>query len=84
MLDQIKNELLAIEIKYDIKILFAIESGSRAWGFASLDSDWDVRFVYIHKLEWYLKIDNLEDNIEIILPNEIDLSGWELKKALKL
>jgi predicted nucleotidyltransferase len=62
----------------------AVESGSRAWGFASEDSDWDVRYIYIHRLEWYLKIDEQKDSQEEILPNDLDLSGWELKKALRL
>ncbi len=81
---EIQKELSKLEIQKDIKILFAVECGSRAWGFASEDSDWDVRFVYIHKKEWYFKIDNLDDALEIKLPNDIDMSGWELKKTLRL
>lgn len=84
MTDEILKELLRLEMKHDIKILYAVESGSRAWGFASVDSDWDVRYIYIHKLDWYLKIDDKKDNQEEILPNDIDLAGWELKKALRL
>jgi predicted nucleotidyltransferase len=84
MLEEIKKELVRIEEQSGIKILLAVESGSRAWGFASKDSDWDVRYIYIHRLEWYLKIDDLKDSQEEILPNDLDLSGWELKKALKL
>ncbi len=84
MIIEIKKELLRIEKQLDIKILFAVESGSRAWGFASTDSDWDVRFIYVHKLDWYLQIDSKKDSFDEILPNEIDLSGWELKKALRL
>ena len=84
MTEEIKKELLRLEFQHEIKILYAVESGSRAWGFASTDSDWDVRFIYIHKLDWYLQINDLRDNQEEILPNEIDLAGWELKKALKL
>ncbi|HQU81507.1 MAG TPA: nucleotidyltransferase domain-containing protein [Pyrinomonadaceae bacterium] len=84
MLAEIKKELARIEDESEIKILLAVESGSRAWGFASADSDWDVRYIYIHKLDWYLKIDEQKDSLEEILPNELDLSGWELKKALKL
>jgi predicted nucleotidyltransferase len=57
MKDEIIKELLRLEIQFAIKILYAVESGSRAWGFASTDSDWDVRFIYVHKLDWYLKID---------------------------
>ncbi len=84
MTEEIKKELQRLEKQHDIKILYAVESGSRAWGFASLDSDWDVRYIYIHTLDWYLKIDEQKDSQEEILPNEIDLSGWELKKALRL
>ncbi|MCK6610744.1 MAG: nucleotidyltransferase domain-containing protein [Bacteroidia bacterium] len=84
MKDEIKKELLRLELQHDIKILYAVESGSRAWGFASIDSDWDVRYIYIHRLDWYLKIDDKKDNQEEILPNDIDLAGWELKKALRL
>lgn len=84
MTDEIKKELSKLELKHDIKILYAVESGSRAWGFASTDSDWDVRYIYIHKLDWYLTIDDKKDNQEEILTNDIDLAGWELKKALRL
>jgi uncharacterized protein len=84
MRDLIIKELLRLQKQHDIKIIYAVESGSRAWGFASLDSDWDVRYIYVHKLDWYLQIDNKKDSQEEILPNDIDLSGWELKKALRL
>lgn len=84
MIEEIKKELLRLENENEIKILLAVESGSRAWGFASTDSDWDVRYIYINRLDWYLKIDELKDSQEEILPNDIDLAGWELKKALRL
>jgi len=84
MTEEIKKELCRLEQQHEIKILYAVESGSRAWGFASTDSDWDVRYIYIHKLDWYLSIDNKKDSQEEILPNDIDLSGWELRKALRL
>ncbi|MBS1792308.1 MAG: nucleotidyltransferase domain-containing protein [Acidobacteria bacterium] len=84
MIDEIKNQLARLETERGIKILLAVESGSRAWGFASEDSDWDVRFIYIHRLEWYLKIDEQKDSYEEMLPGDLDLSGWELKKALRL
>ena len=84
MIEEIRKELLRLECQHDIKILYAVESGSRAWGFASTDSDWDVRYIYIHDLDWYLNIDNKKDSQEEILPNDIDLAGWELKKALRL
>lgn len=84
MIEEIKKELSRLENQHEIKILLAVESGSRAWGFASTDSDWDVRYVYIHRLDWYLRIDDEKDSQEEILPNDIDLAGWELKKALRL
>lgn len=84
MIDEIKHELSRLEEQHDIKILLAVESGSRAWGFASTDSDWDVRYIYVHRLNWYLRIDQYKDSQEEILPNDIDLSGWELRKALGL
>lgn len=81
---KILKELEKIEQELQVRILYAVESGSRAWGFASRDSDWDVRFLYIHKLDWYLQIDRKKDNRVEILPENIDLVGWELKKALRL
>ena len=84
MIEEIKKELLKLESELHIKIIYAIESGSRAWGFESKDSDWDVRFIYIHHPDWYLSIDDKKDSYNKILPNDIDLSGWELRKALKL
>lgn len=76
--------LTQAEQRYDVKVLLAVESGSRAWGFASPDSDWDVRFIYIHRPEWYLGIDEKRDVIEEMLPMDIDLAGWDLRKALRL
>ena len=85
MIDQqIKHELFHLEQSHNIKILYAVESGSRAWGFASKDSDWDVRFIYVHDYDWYLSVDEHKDNIELMLPDDIDLAGWELRKALLL
>ncbi len=84
MQEEIKKELVRLEKELDVKILYAIESGSRAWGFPSKNSDWDVRFIYVHKRDWYLSIDDKKDSYVEILPNDIDLSGWELRKTLKL
>lgn len=84
MIEEIKKELARLEEQHEIKILLAVESGSRAWGFASTDSDWDVRYIYVHKLDWYLRIDQYKDSQEEILANDIDLAGWELRKALGL
>lgn len=84
MKEHIISELLHLEKEQKIKILYAVESGSRAWGFASTDSDWDVRFIYIHTPDWYLSIDKKRDTIEKMLPKDLDLAGWELQKALRL
>ena len=84
MIDLIRKELVRLEGQHEIKILLAVESGSRAWGFASTDSDWDVRYIYVHKLDWYLRIDQYKDSQDEILDNDIDLAGWELRKALGL
>ena len=80
----IVSQLEDIERRENVRILFAIESGSRAWGFASPDSDYDVRFVYVHDPDWYLSIDPRRDVIEIPIENDLDINGWDLKKALQL
>ncbi|MCB9316516.1 MAG: nucleotidyltransferase domain-containing protein [Lewinellaceae bacterium] len=84
MQEQILTALSNLEQREAIKILYAVESGSRAWGFASTNSDWDVRFIYVHQKDWYLSIDDKKDSIEVMLPDDLDLSGWELRKALNL
>lgn len=81
---KIKKSLALIEKEHDIKILYAVESGSRAWGFPSEDSDYDVRFIYVHTKEWYLSIAPKRDVIEYPIDDELDISGWDLQKALKL
>lgn len=80
----ITQELRLIEQTRGVWVLYACESGSRAWGFASPDSDFDVRFLYVHPLDWYLSIEDRRDVIEEMLPGDLDLSGWELRKALRL
>lgn len=92
MKDHILQVIKQLEIDFDIKVLFACESGSRAWGFPSKDSDYDVRFIYVHKLDWYLSIDQKRDVIEVPKRDQLsipvhellDVSGWELTKALRL
>ncbi len=88
ILESIKNEIISrilkIEEEQDIRILYCVESGSRAWGFPSSDSDYDVRFIYIHRPEWYLSIEQRRDVIEKPIIDEIDLSGWDIRKALLL
>lgn len=73
-----------VEQEYNVRVLFAVESGSRAWGFFSPDSDWDVRFIYVHPVEWCLKVDEDRDVIERMYEDDVDLVGWELRKALRL
>jgi len=84
----IQERLNSIEQKHDVKIILAIESGSRAWGFASPDSDWDVRFLYVHREPWYFKVhagrDVIETGIEQHPLGELDINGWELRKSLQL
>lgn len=80
----IKSKLVEIEEKYNVKVLYAIESGSRAWGFASKDSDYDVRFIYVRPLEDYLKLEKIRDVIEYELNDIYDINGWDLKKFLTL
>lgn len=84
----IQDRLNTIEQQHDVKIILAIESGSRAWGFASPDSDWDVRFLYVHREPWYFKVhagrDVIETGIEQHPLGELDINGWELRKSLQL
>jgi len=85
MKEKIQTYLKKIESHKQIKILLACETGSRAWGFPSPDSDYDVRLVYVHKSDWYMSVESKKDSIEMMLENnDIDISGWELKKSLKL
>ena len=81
---EILKKLKEVAIEKDIEILFAVESGSRAWGFESPDSDYDIRFVYKHKKEWYLNLWEQKDTIEFITDLELDGAGWDIKKTLKL
>jgi uncharacterized protein len=80
----IQEKLREIERQESVCIFYACESGSRAWGFPSADSDCDVRFLYIHPRDWYLSIEDRRDVIERPLVENIDLSGWEIRKALRL
>lgn len=84
MLELIQDKLKATEKEKDIKILHAVESGSRAWGFASPDSDYDIRFIYKNNPEWYLSLWEKSDVIEFMTDQDLDGSGWDLAKTLKL
>jgi uncharacterized protein len=68
----------------NITILHAVESGSRAWGFASPDSDYDIRFFYVRPKEYYLRLDRTRDVLEYPLIDVLDISGWDIDKTLKL
>ena len=80
---EIEQKLLEIERNENVIVLHAVESGSRAWGFASPDSDYDVRFIYVRRKEDYLKLNELRDVIEWQLDEVLDINGWDLKKVLK-
>lgn len=80
----IAEKLRDIEEKEQVRILYACESGSRAWGFASPDSDYDVRFVYVRKTADYLKLNPPRDVIEWQLDETLDINGWDLQKLLRL
>ena len=77
-------QLRDIEQRYNVRVLYACESGSRGWGFASPDSDYDVRFLYVHRPEWYLRVEAQQDVIELPIDDELDVCGWEWRKALGL
>jgi uncharacterized protein len=81
---EIQGALRRIELEQDVRVLLAIESGSRAWGFASADSDYDVRFLYVPPPSWYFSVGEMRDVIEAPGPNALDISGWELRKSLRL
>lgn len=84
MQERIVEQLSEIEKEHGLRILFAVESGSRAWGFASPNSDWDVRFVYCRDTNYYLSIDVEHKRDVIEVGGELDLVGWDIRKALKL
>jgi uncharacterized protein len=80
---QIKDILEGIAANKNVEILFACETGSRAWGFPSPDSDYDIRFIYRHRLEWYLSLSEQKDTIEI-MDGDFDITGWDIRKCLRL
>jgi predicted nucleotidyltransferase len=80
---EIEQRLDAVEAK-GVRLLMAVESGSRAWGFPSPDSDYDVRFVYVRPRDWYLSLVPGRDVIEHPILDEIDLGGWDVRKTLGL
>lgn len=87
-MDRIENKIVhklrEVETAHDVRILWAVETGSRTWGFASPDSDYDARFIYARKPEWYLGVKEGRDVIELPIEDELDINGWDLRKALRL
>lgn len=84
MHQRIQEILTHIEAEHGVRILYACESGSRGWGFDSVDSDWDVRFIYCHPRDWYLSIEEGRDVIELPIDDLLDVNGWDLRKSLRL
>ena len=82
MKEVILRKLNEIERTENVRILLAVESGSRAWGFASPDSDYDVRFIYVRPKTDYLRLEPIRDVIEYPLDDVLDINGWDVKKAL--
>lgn len=80
----IMDRLRELEARHGVTVLYACESGSRGWGFASPDSDYDVRFIYVNRLAWYLTVQPGRDVIEQPISADLDISGWDLRKALGL
>lgn len=81
---EIEARLAQIEATEDVRLLWAVESGSRAWGFPSPDSDYDVRFVYMRRRDWYLQLVPGRDVIEQPVIDDIDLNGCDIRKTLGL
>lgn len=75
---------MKVEASHGVRILLAIESGSRAWGFPSPDSDYDVRFIYARPLDWYLSIQDRKDSLDFPINDDLDIGGWDIKKAMLL
>ena len=82
MREEILKSLKALEAERGIRVMYACESGSRAWGFASRDSDWDVRFFFVWPQREYLRVQTPADHIHRDLPGDLDITGWDLRKAL--
>ena len=80
----VSHEFRCLEAAEGVRVLLAVESGSRAWGFESPDSDFDVRLVYVRPIEYYLRLQSTRDVLEWRLDEVLDVSGWDLDKALRL
>lgn len=84
MHDRILAEIERIEREHEVRVIYACESGSRAWGFPSRDSDYDVRMVYFNPIDFYLSLRSTRDVIEIPITDALDINGWDLRKTLAL
>jgi len=84
VLQRIEELLKQVEAEKNVRILYACESGSRAWGIESPNSDYDIRFIYVHELSEYLSIIDRKDTIELMTEDDMDLVGWDIKKMLRL
>ena len=84
MQTKLRNKLHEVALEKNVEILYAVESGSRAWGFASSDSDYDIRFIYKHDLAYYLSLWEQADTIEFMTVDKLDGSGWDLRKTVRL
>lgn len=80
----IQQKLIEIEAAYSIEILYSCESGSRAWGFPSPDSDYDIRFIYARRMEDYLTIKPVKDHVSFPIDEVWDIYGWDISKVLRL
>lgn len=79
----ISDKLRTLSKEHQVSILYAAESGSRAWGMASTDSDYDIRFIYAKPSLSYLGIHSGHDTIEK-MDGDLDFSGWDIRKAFSL
>jgi predicted nucleotidyltransferase len=84
MKEIITAKIVELEKFENVRVIHVVESGSRAWGFASPDSDYDVRFIYVRPKEYYLRLEKTRDVIEWQLDKTWDIGGWDLQKALRL
>jgi len=84
MKETIITKITELEQSENVHVLHAVESGSRAWGFASPDSDYDVRFIYVRPKDFYLRLEKTRDVIEWQLDETLDINGWDLQKTLRL
>jgi uncharacterized protein len=80
--ERIRQRLDALQADGELRVVYACESGSRAWGFPSADSDFDVRFLYLRPLSWYLAVLPRRDVVDDMIEGDLDLGGWDLRKAL--